>query len=571
MRLLLGAGAIALGALSLPAARVAAATPAAPQFVVAPLPNPDGVTTPYNEDVEPGIAVDGAGTVWIGSNIDPNTGNDPRTSPGVGLLTGEDLWRSTDGGRTFQWVSDPYGLTGPSSFGLGGEDSDAAAAPEANSSGKYNVYGVSLYLAASTLAYSQDGGATFQLLQLGGVPAQDRPWVSADGPCTVYLTYHQLPLFLPVVNTYDVCSPTTIVSSPTLTINPVSQTQLFEANSAPGLTNGFNKPMVDTWPSSPHRHAMYVPMEACNLQSPQDFLNNMVTTAEQLPVCPSGVDTEVEVATSTDGGSSFTTHVVALNSNGEVQVWPTSVAAAPDGSVYVAWSDNHAAFTSVSHDAGATWSAPLRINQAPVATTAYPTVAVGPDGHVDIAYYGTTKAGDTNDRTALGKPGDPAAAPWRLYLARSYDGGSSFKQYTLTGVIHTGELCTQGSACKADGDRNLYDDFGVTVSHVTGLTSIAFDSDQPPTGAPAAKAVDPYTAYASELPAATAVAPAATATAAPGTSGVQSASAAAIPNTSAVVPGRAPGAAAAVALLALVATARRARPRSILRRRRGPE
>ena len=555
VRLLLGAGAIAVGALSLPAARVAAATPAAPQFVVAPLPNPAGVTTPYNEDVEPGIAVDGAGTVWIGSNIDPNTSGDPRKSPGAGLLTGEDLWRSTDGGRTFQWVADPYGANGANSFGLGGEDSDATAAREPNSNGKYNVYGVSLYLAASTLAYSQDGGATFQLLQLGGVPAQDRPWVSADGPCTVYLTYHQLPLFLPVVNTYDVCSATTAASTPVPTISPVSQTNLFEQNSAPGLTNGFNKPMVDLWPSSPHRHNLYVPMEACNLQSPMDYLNNTVTTAEQLPTCPSGVNTEVEVATSTDGGASFTTSVVAQNSNGEVQVWPTSIATAPDGSVYVAWSDNHTAFTSVSHDAGATWSAPHQVNQAPVATTAYPTVAVGPDGHVDIAYYGTNRVGDTNDRTALGTPGDPKGANWRLYLARSYDGGGTYTQQKLTGVIHTGELCTQGSACKADGDRNLYDDFGVVVSPTTGLTSIAFDTDQPQTGAPADKAVDPYTAYATELPAvhSNPPSPSAAPSAAPASS-VQGATASAIPNTSTEAPaGRGAGLAAAAALLLLVA------------------
>jgi len=568
-RLIVAAGALALCAVGLaPSAKAAAAPPStttsAPQFVVAPLPTPSGVTTPRNEDVEPGIGIDGAGTIWIGSNIDPNTGGDGRKSPAVGLLTGEDLWRSTDGGKTFQWVSDPYGATGADSFGLGGEDSDAIAAPEKNSLGEYNVYGVSLWLGASTLAWSQDGGHTFQLLQLGGISAQDRPWVSADGACTVYLSYHQLPLFLPVVNKYDVCNAATITSTPALTINPVSQTQLFEANSAPGLTNGFNKPMVDTWPSSPHRHAIYVPMEACDLQSPMDFLQNVVTTAEQLPLCPSGVDTEVEVATSTDEGSTWTTHVVAHNSNGEIQVWPTSVAAGPDGSVHVAWSDNHTAFTSVSHDAGATWSPPRQVNQSPVLTTAYPTVAVGPDGHVDIAFYGTTTAGDTNDRTALGTPGDPAAAPWRLYLARSADGGGSFTQYALGGVIHTGELCTQGAACKADGDRNLYDDFGVAVSPTTGLTTIAFDADEPPTGAPAAKAVDPYTAYASELPP-----PAPTKGHGHGgghghTQGeaAGAATVASLPDTSAAATARGAAALAALALLATAALRRTRRRRA---------
>jgi MYXO-CTERM domain-containing protein len=499
LRLLAGTAAFGLGTLAVarPPDAVAAAEPAAPHFVVQALPTPDGVPTPRNEDVEPGIGIDGAGTIWIGSNIDGNTGNDPRTAPG-GLLTGEDLWRSTDGGRTFQWVDDPYALSN-GTFGLGGEDSDATAAPEKNAQGFYNVYGVSLYVAASTLAFSQDGGKTFQLMQLGGVPAQDRPWVSADGPCTVYLTYHQLPLFLPVVNTYDVCSGPT-PNLPSLTINPVSQTQLFTVNSLPGGTNGFNKPAIDTWPTSPHRHNIYVPMEACNLQGAEDFARNAIVTARQLPVCPQGVDTEVEVAASSDGGQSFTTSVVALNDNGEVQVWPTSVAVGPDGSVYVAWSDNHRAWTSVSHDGGSTWSPRLQVDRAPLNTADYPTVAAGPDGRVDIAYYGSTRHGDTNDATAMGDAGKPASAVWRLYLARSTDGARSFRQYVVSGVLHTGELCTQGVACKGSGSRNLYDDFGVAISPVTNRTTIAFDSDETLGPAPAAQAVDPFTAFATELP-----------------------------------------------------------------------
>jgi hypothetical protein len=562
-RLLAGAAALGLGGLAIagPPQLVAAAGPTAPRFAVHALPNPKGVDTPHNEDVEPGIGVDGAGTIWIGSNIDPNTGNDPRTSPGVGLLTGEDLWKSTDGGASFTWVADPYGLT-DGSFGLGGEDSDATAAPEKNAQGFYNVYGVSLYLAASTLAYSQDGGRTFQLIQLAGIPAQDRPWVNADGPCTVYLTYHQLPLFLPVVNTYDVCSGLP-VSAPVLTIDPVSQTQLFAANSLPGGTNAFNKPAVDTWASSPHRHNIYVPMEACNLQSPQDFIGNLVTTAEQVPLCPPGVDTEVEVGVSSDGGASFTTRVVALNDNGEIQVWPTSIAVGPDGSVYVAWSDNHHAYTSVSHDGGVTWSPRRRVDSPPVATADYPTVAVGPDGHVDVAYYGSPRNGDTNDTNAMGSPGDPRSAVWRLYLARTTDGAHSFRQFAVSGVLHTGKLCTQGAACSGNGDRNLYDDFGVAISPVTNRTTIAFDTDQALGDAPGKAAVDPFTAFATELPAQAATGSTggsggtgSTATGSPGAPPVTG-----TPNTAGAPPAR-PAMLAAALLLGLVAVARPRRRRS---------
>jgi hypothetical protein len=551
-RLCAGVAALALAVVSL-APRGASAAPAeAPHFVVAPLPNPAGVTTPRNEDVEPGIGIDGAGTIWIGSNIDGNTGNDPRSVPGVGVLSGEDLWRSVDGGRSFQWVGDPYGLNGPDSFGLGGEDSDATAAPEKNSQGFYNVYGVSLYLAASTLAYSQDGGRSFQLIQLGGVPAQDRPWVSADGPCTVYLTYHQLPLFLPVVNTYDVCTGSTF-GVPALTINPLTQTSIFADNSAPGLTNAFNKPMVDTWPASPHRHNIYVPMEACDMNSPQDFLNTVVTTAEQIPVCGQGVDTMVEVAVSTDQGASFTTHVVAVNDNGEQQVWPTSAAVGPDGSVVLAWGDNHHAYTSVSRDGGTTWSARQRVDAPPVGTADYPTVAAGPDGRIDVAYYGATVHGDTNDANGMGKAGDPGAtAQWRLYLSRSRDGGRSFQQHQVSGLVHTGVLCTEGTACSGKYARDLYDDFGVAVSRVSGLTTIAFDSDEAPGSPPSATPVDPFTSFATELPAAAPLAtPAATPAPTPAARPIGT------PNTAAPDPRRLDGLAAALLLAILAAGSRR--------------
>lgn len=552
------AGVVALAAAATTLAVRPAAAATAPQFTVAPLPDAPVQTTPYNEDVEPGIGIDGAGTIWIGSNIDGNTGNDPRTNPGAGALTGSDLWKSTDGGKTFQWVTDPYFTGSPNQFGLGGEDSDATAAPEKNSSGFYNVYSTSLWVGASSLAFSQDGGKTFQLFNLGGVPAQDRPWLSADGPCTLYLTYHQLPLFLPVVNKYDVCSSTYFTSTPTPTINPVSQTQIFMQNSLPGATNGFNKPMVDTWPSSPHRHNIYLPMEACNLQDPSSYLQNVVNTAELIPICPQGVNTIVEVATSSDGGATWNTVQLAQNSNGEQQVWPTSTAVGPDGTVYVAWGDNHHAFTSVSHDGGATWSPKRQLDVAPVNTADYPTVAIGPDGHVDVGFYGSTTSGDTNDIKAMGKPGDPAAAPWRLYLSRSTDGAASFSQYQLTGVIHTGELCTEGSGCADLGARNLYDDFGVAVSPVTNRTTIAFDADEPPNSAvAAAKAVDPYTAYATELPAAST-----TSTGGGGGSGSAGNTAGAgSPNTSAVPPAGGIGLAAAGVLLLASSAGRRRRTR----------
>ena len=492
-----GAVLLSLGGLALmpgPGTRAAAVT----SFTVGSLPQATGVQysggQTRNEDVEPGIAVDGGGTVWIGSNIDPNTTGDPRSASAI---SGADIWKSTDGGRSYQWVAAPFNTSG-STPGLGGEDSDLTAAPEKNSAGFYNVYATSLYIAASNLAISQDGGKSFTLMSLGGIPAQDRPWLSADGPCVFYLTYHQLPLFTPVVNKYDACNQADIGMG--LALNPVQSTQIFLQNTAPGFTNGFNKPMVDLSPTSAHRHNIYVPMEACDLQSPSDFAVNLVNTAELIPVCPPGVNTYVEVAVSTDSGATFSVYRVATNSNGEQQVWPTSLAVDRAGVVYVAWSDNHNAFTSHSSDGGVTWSKALRVNVAPAATAIYPTLAAGPSGMVEMAYYGSRVAGDSNDATAMKTPGKPDSAAWYLYWTKSTDGGGRFTQQRVSGVLHTGVLCTMGTGCSVAGSRNLYDDFGIALMPTDARAVIAFDSDQPLGAVPAAANVDPFTAFATELP-----------------------------------------------------------------------
>ena len=487
---------VALLAVASTATIASASSPTGSTFTVAPLPQATGVTYGAsaggrNEDVEPGIGITPDGALWVGSNIDPNTTGDPRAAAAV---AGEDVWTSKDGGPNYQWVAAPFNPNNAAP-GPGGEDSDLQVATAKNSNGFYNIYATSLYVAASNVAISQDGGQTWTDITVGGIPAQDRPWLSTDGACVFYLTYHQLPLLSPIVNKYDICNLTDLGAG--FSLNPVQSTTLFTQNTAPGLTNGFNKPFVDTSPTSPHQHNIYIPMEACNLQNPQDYVNNGITTAEQVPTCPPGVNTEVEVAVSSDGGQTFSDYVVAQNSNGEQQVWPTSLAVDSNGVVYVAWSDNHHAFVSRSTDAGQTWSPAQQVDG--LGSAVYPTIAATGAGIVDVAYYGTTTAGDSNDPAAMGASGSQSGAQWHVYLAKSTDGEKSFLTEQVSGVNHTGELCTKGAGCTDAGSRNLYDDFGLVINPSTGLATIAFDADEPMSTAPGATAVDPYTAVATEL------------------------------------------------------------------------
>ena len=472
-----------------------AATPAAAatasggtSWVNHPLPPAAGTGLTRNEDGEPGMGVTPTGQFWAASDVAPYAAHDPRVDPAAGLLSGADIWTSTDAGKTWKWVADPFNSSSTTA-GLAGEDTDLTVAPEKNSKGFYTVYAASLWVGSSSLAWSDDGGKTWNVNPLGGLPTQDRPWLAADGPCTVYVTYHQLPLFTPTVSAYDVCTSGDVPVRTGVTLDPVNHTSLTTSD-FPGLSNSFNKQIVDTSPTSKFRHNLYVPMSLCQVQSPivPDLLNNATASSG----CPTG--TQYLVAVSSDNGQTFTYHPVVLDPSGATLVWAATVATDAAGTVYFAWSDAKNAFLNVSKDGGVTWSKTRKLNPAGTAAV-YPTVAGGPAGRVDVAWYGTHRAGNANDAKVMGKPSTSGSTPWTVQLARSTNSGSTFAApRTVSGTIHTGVLCTGGSSCNSDGSRNLLDDFGVTISPTTGLASIVFTDDQPQGAAGTA-----FTAYATEV------------------------------------------------------------------------
>jgi hypothetical protein len=427
-----------------------------------PLPPDPGTGLQRNNDGEPGMAVDGSGTFWIGSN---DLFYDSRS---VGIFSGEDVWKSTDDSHTYQWVASPFGVTN-STTGLAGEDSDIAAASRPNAHGFYNVYAVSLWVGSTSVAISQNGGSSWVIDPLGGIPVEDRPWVAADGACTFYVTYHQLPTFDPVVNRYDICNLGDLAAG--VAINPVSSTRLFLSNSVPGLTNDFGKIQVDNSSRSPFQHNVYVPMMGCDLNGPVQIVQNYETTSGCLN------KTEVFLGASADGGRTFQDDKVAEGANGEQPVWCCNVTTDRAGTVYFVWSDNHNAYLASSSNGGKTWTSPVQINRG--GTAVYPTVAGGTPGIVKVAFYGTNVAGDANDPAAMGYPDAPGAVQWTVQVAQSANYGRAFTLSTATSLVHTGVLCTQGSACSIPNSRDLFDDFGNVISPTTGTPSIAYTSDQP--------------------------------------------------------------------------------------------
>jgi len=118
-----------------------------------------------------------------------------------GVPGGVDLWKSVDKGATFPYLGQPDGLQDqcsaatPQCVAAGGADDSIDV-----SEGGY-LYVSSLYIGSVTFATSMDGGAggvqpgqawTVNHLSTG-VPIEDRQWIAAYGPQTVYMTIRQAP------------------------------------------------------------------------------------------------------------------------------------------------------------------------------------------------------------------------------------------------------------------------------------------------------------------------------------------------------------------------------------------
>jgi hypothetical protein len=204
---------------------------------------------------------------------------------------------------------------------------------------------------------------------------------------------------------------------------------------------------------------------------------DVVFNAESQSGCPKNV--EQVVAVSSNDGKTFHNYHVATSTNGEVVVWPNTIATDRAGTVYFVWTDNHHSYLNISKDGGRTWTKSRVVDVAPSRTSVYPTVAAGKAGRIDIAWYGTAKRGNANDPKAMGTASKSDSTKWYVYDARSYNGGKTFMQSRATGVVHRGELCTGGSGCPRENSRNLLDDFGVAISPKTGLASLTYTSDQP--------------------------------------------------------------------------------------------
>lgn len=402
-----------------------------------------------NGAAEPAIRADATGTFYAASEL--------------GLGAGTLAWKSNDGGLHYTALTSPDQISQEAGgIAPGGGDVDVGVATAPNARGVYNVYVATLSLANVTVSTSQDGGQTWTKNVLSAaVPVDDREWIAADGSSKVCVSYHDAATFNIDVN----CS----ADAGTTFLQPgsaIDANHLFLLND-----NSTGNLVID-----PASHTIY------------QVLSGIANTMEA--VGTSSHFHAVWVAVSHDGGQTFTDYPVYINPNVSVDYGHQFINATVDqaGTVYAVYTDNHDLFYSFSTDQGKTWSAPVQVNQAPSATAVMPwSVACGP-GQLDIVWYGTS----FYDGTTI-PDNYPPSATWYVYFAQNTNAtaGGAFTQVTATPVIHFGGVCESGVTCS--GNRDLFDDFGISVAPTTGLASIVFSDDQPGNSA-----ADNHTAIATQ-------------------------------------------------------------------------
>jgi len=417
-----------------------------------------------NDNAEPGIAVDGGGAFYSVANINIATPNDSRSAgePGV------DVWRS-DHGRSYKWVASPLN-TVQFAPGIGGFDADVAAARFRNAKGRYNVYAVTTALSSTALALSDDGGSTWRLAPPGfvSVAPADRPWLMSEGSCGLYLVYHQFDTDATAVTHLSTCA-----SDLQSTLgSPFAQLASFAADPNPG--EAFGHPAVDDSPRSPRHGALYVPELGCALRGGLQYLAGRFE--EGSGECPTHL--YLKVLRYNPASNSFSLRTAVPSIAGRiVPFWSGGAAVDAAGRLYVVYHERHHAYLVSSGDGGNHWTKPAQVDRKPALAGAYPSVGAGRSGRVAITFFGADRAGPVDDAKAMGAAGGAKSAAWRVFVARSRDGGKHLVERAATKVIHRGVVCVDGVGCGLNDTRALLDLTATTVDPATGIASSSYNVD----------------------------------------------------------------------------------------------
>jgi len=385
---------------------------------------PNVVVDPARMGGEPIMVTDSTGNIYISSII----GFSNHTSF---------LWKSEDGGESFDLLRVPLPAIQRPDFTLGGGDTALIVGPPAPGYKDDTLIFIDLEgLASFGTATTFDGGNTFvndNVFASGDQPLGDRQWGGhwrdKNGVDHYYNFFNGL-------------------------FSPDSGTST--ASYAIIETTDYGK----TW---------------------KDWKRNVVTTPGRSRPGPLFVDPDTgdlmltwTINRSGTGGAGFTlcNHLKRCEDTiiAEMPSYDTNntfVTGARDrqGNLYVAWSAIPRGeldpaevptriYLSSSRNKGRTWTKPAVVS-GNLGAASMPSIVAGDSGRVSVVYYGTPKQGNPNDN----------AGPWHVYMSQSLNALDAKPSFTRAQVTdhtnHINPICTMGLGCTLDpnrrDDRNLID------------------------------------------------------------------------------------------------------------------
>ncbi|HVF50942.1 MAG TPA: Calx-beta domain-containing protein [Pyrinomonadaceae bacterium] len=316
--------------------------------------------------------------------------------------------------------------------GDGGGDVDLAVGfPNPGTSTNNNpptLSSSSLIAANISTQRSTDKGQTFVQNNLGnatgGIPADDRQWQEFHGKDVVYLLYRTL---APAVTQIQRSIDGGLTFGPAQTAGAIGQVGYIDVHQATGT--------------------VYI-------------------SGNTGQVCHSTV-----TIPGTGEAAVYQCTVAATDPNGVAHIFfPVKVAddGTPNGTVYVAYSNDHDIFLVHSTDRGVTWSQPVRVSNGPeTKTSVFAWMETGPTpGSVGIVWYGTPEA-TNNDN-----------ANWKVFYAQSFNATAAtptFRQVTASDHFIHGSNISEGGLT-GTANRNLIDYFQVSFDP-TGAAVIGYTDD----------------------------------------------------------------------------------------------
>lgn len=419
---------------------VAAAASATPSFTNTPLiaagQNPPGFTTAPTPnstgDSEPAIAFANDGSMAV---------------DGLGWLPFQvNVWRGHFGATPayFGGLEQSIPTNGQGRIALGDEDADI----DFSSAGtmlladlnviinpNFNSFKLGVDVTRCPSGASASGCTTTVLDQAGA----DRPWITHRGT-TAWVSYHD-------------SGNSTIVHVQRST----DDGRTWQQAASPIVGQG-----ADTGRSTFN-----------NIQGPivadptSNTIYDIYASGERQTKCCSTDFNNIFVSRSTDGGNHWAAQLVFSAPVGTSlgNIFPSLAVDQTTGTVYATWSDAHAVWLASSADHGVTWTPALNVSAGTgLATTLMPWVAARA-GKVDVVYYGSRQAQD-----------DPAAI-WNAYDSQRLGGVWS------TGTVsnspnRVGAVCTEGSACAGNVNRELLDLFEVAEDPATNKAAVIYTSTE---------------------------------------------------------------------------------------------